>query len=157
MKRWMVVAVLTAGVVIMAAGCATTGQGSKTYTTGQAQRAQSVEYGTVLAVADVTIQAEPTGAGGVGGAVVGGILGHAISGRSGPTTQRLGTTVGALGGAAAGSAAEKAMGTKEGVEIEVQLDDGRIFVVVQEKDDQYAVGDSVRVITSGDGTMRVRQ
>ena len=135
-------------------GCQPGSQGSKTYKPGQAQQAMSVYYGTVLNVADVQIQHEESGAGAVGGAVVGGIVGSTIGGGSGST---LATTAGALGGAAAGSAAERSRAMRPGVEIELELDDGRIMVVVQEKDDEYVVGDRVRLIESGDGTMRVRQ
>jgi outer membrane lipoprotein SlyB len=62
-----------------------------------------------------------------------------------------------LAGAAAGSAAERSASQKAGLEIEVELDDGRIMVIVQEKDDEYAVGDRVRIVQASDGTMRVRQ
>jgi len=157
MRYWMLSAIVLVMVGLGTSGCETTSQGSKTYTRGQTQRAQSVQYGTILAVADVTIEAEQSGAGAVGGAVVGGILGHAVTGRSGSNTKRVGATLGAAAGAAAGAAGEKAVGTKAGVELEVELDDGRIFVLVQEKDDEYDVGDKVRVITGTDGTMRVRQ
>jgi outer membrane lipoprotein SlyB len=134
--------------------CQTTSQGSKTYTRGQAQTALTVYYGTVLRVAEVQIQAETTGVGAVAGGVVGGIVGSTIgSGRG----RRLATTGGALGGAAAGSAAEKARATRSALEIEVELDDGRLMVIVQEKDDEFAVGDRVRLLQSPDGKMRIRQ
>lgn len=137
---------------LFAAGCYT-GQGSKTYTRGQAQTPMQVYYGTVLQVSDVTIENKPTGIGvGVGGAA-GGVVGSTIGSGTGRV---LAATAGALAGAAGGAAAEKAAGTKPGLEIEVELDDGRILVVVQEKDDVYNVGDRVRLIQSG-GTMRVRQ
>ena len=157
MNRWMMSAVVVVGVAVLVAGCQKTSQGSKVYTRSQAQRAQSVQYGTVLAVADVTIVAEPGGGGALGGAVVGGVLGHAITGRSGPSTRRVGATLGAVGGAAAGEAVEQARGTRAGVEIEVELDDGNIVVIIQEKDDDYDVGDKVRVLTLSDRSMRVRQ
>ena len=46
---------------------------------------------------------------------------------------------------------------KPGLEIELEMDDGRILVVVQEKDDEFAVGDRVRLIKAPDGTLRGRQ
>jgi outer membrane lipoprotein SlyB len=144
------------GTALLMAGCATN-QGSKTYTRDQAQHAQTVQYGTVLAAADVTIEDKETGVGAVGGGVVGGILGHVAVGSSGPNTKLVGSAVGALAGLAAGSAAEKMRAKKQAVELEVKLDDGRTMVIVQEKDDQYAVGEKVRVITSSDGVMRVRR
>lgn len=146
----MVVFFLTSIIV----GCQTTSQGSKTYTRGQAQTALAVYYGTVLKVAEVQIQAETAGVGAVGGAVVGGIVGSTIGSGRGST---LAATAGALAGAAAGSAAEKARATRPALEIEVKLDDGRLMVVVQEKDDEFAVGDRVRLLQSPDGKMRIRQ
>ncbi len=154
MKTRIMAFVIAASFLAILAGCQAPSQGSKTYTPGQAQTAQSVYYGTVLNVADVQIQHEETGAGSVGGAVVGGIVGSTIGGGRG---KKLATTGGALAGAAAGSAAEQARAMRPGVEIELEMDDGRILVIVQEKDDEYAVGDRVRLIESPDGTMRVRQ
>lgn len=154
MKNRIVVFAMAASFLAVLMGCQPTSQGSKTYKAGHAQRAQSVYYGTVLNVAEVQIQHEETGAGAVGGAVVGGIIGSTIGKGRG---RKLATTAGALGGAAAGSAAEQARAMRPGLEIELELDDGRILVVVQEKDDEYAVGDRVRLIESPDGTMRVRQ
>ena len=137
---------------LLAAGCQTS-QGSKTYTRGQAQTPMRIYYGTVLRVSDATIESKPTGVGAGTGGVAGGVVGSTIGKGSGRV---LATTAGALAGAAAGAAAEKAMGTKPALEIEVELDDGRLMVIVQEKDDVFNVGDRVRLIQSG-GTMRVRQ
>jgi outer membrane lipoprotein SlyB len=66
-------------------------------------------------------------------------------------------TKGVVGGAAAGSKAEEKMKIKPGIELEVEFDDGRLMVIVQEKDDEYAVGDRIRVVEAQDGTLRVRQ
>ncbi len=145
----MIVAVAAA---VLAAGCQT-GQGSKTYTRGQAQTPMQIYYGTVLRVSDVTIESKPSGVGAGAGGVAGGVVGSTIGKGSGRV---LATTAGALAGAAAGAAAEKAMGAKPALEIEVELDDGRLMVIVQEKDDVFNVGDRVRLIQSG-GAMRVRQ
>jgi len=141
--------------IVVCTGCTSTSQGSKTYTRTQAQSALSVYSGTVLNVADVNIQTETKGVvGGIAGAVLGGVVGSTIGGGSGRTVA---TTAGALGGAAAGSKIEEKSKIKPGVELEVELDDGRIRVIVQEKDDEYAVGDRIRVVEAPDGTLRVRQ
>ena len=153
MKSKTNIIIILVGFALSLWGCQTT-QGSKTYSPGQAQTALEVYYGTVLKVAEVTIQSEQTGAGAVGGAIVGGVIGSTVgSGRG----RKLATTAGALGGAAAGNAVEGSASQKAGLEIEVEMDDGRILVVVQEKDDEFAVGDRVRLIKSPDGTYRIRQ
>lgn len=154
MKSGLKLITLILSLTLVVIGCQTTSQGSKTYTRQQAQSPLRVYSGTVLKVAEVQIQGEQTGAGAVIGGVAGGIVGSTIGQGRG---RRLATTAGALGGAAAGSAAEKARATRPALEIEVELDDGRLMVIVQEKDDEFAVGDRVRLVQSPDGTMRVRQ
>ncbi|WP_163338876.1 glycine zipper 2TM domain-containing protein [Desulfopila sp. IMCC35008] len=140
--------------LFMFSGCQTTGSGSKTYSRSQAQSPMTVFSGTILKVADVQIQNNQSGVGAVVGGVAGGVAGSTIGSGRGKT---LATTAGALAGLAGGAAAEKAMGNKMGVELEVELDNGKIVVVVQEKDDEFAVGDRVRILQGQDGSMRVRQ
>lgn len=137
------------------AGCQTSSQAGKVYSRGEAQTPLEVHYGTVLNVDEVRIEAEETGAGAAIGAIVGGIVGSTIGEGSGRT---LATTGGAIVGAATGSAAEKMRGTKKALEIEVELDTGRIMVIVQEVDENFTIqpGDRVRVIESGYGRYRVR-
>ncbi len=150
-KRNIVMVIL--GFALSLWGCQAS-QGSKTYTPGQAQTPLTVYYGTVLKVSEVTIQSQQTGAGAVGGAIVGGVIGSTVgSGRG----RKLATTAGSLGGAAAGSAMEDAASKKPALEIEVEMDDGRVLLVVQEKDDEFAVGDRIRLVKSPDGVYRIRQ
>lgn len=153
MKVRYIIPMLLAAVVLATGGCQTTRQGSKTYTRSEAQRPLHVTYGTVLSVADVTIEAEETGTGAVAGGVAGGVAGSTIGGGDGRT---LATVAGAIIGAAVGSKAEKGMFTKEALEIEVKQDDGQVIVVVQEKDDVFHVGDRVRIIETSYGRLRVR-
>lgn len=138
---------------VLSAACRSVGPGGRTYATRDALRPLEVYRGTVTNVDDVTIEADETGIGAVAGGVVGGIVGDTIGRGRG---RRLARTGGVLGGAAAGSAVERARGTLEGVELEVELDNGRTLVIVQIRDDVYAVGDRVRVLEAADGTMRVR-
>jgi len=154
MKSTLKILVIVLSLTLVMFGCQTTGQGGRTYTRGQAQQALTVYYGTVLKVAEVQIQGETTGGGAVVGGVAGGVIGSTIGSGRGST---LAATAGALAGAAAGSAAERSRKTRPALEIEVELDDGRLMVIVQEKDDEFAVGDRVRLLQSPDGTMRVRQ
>ena len=154
MKPRLNIAAIVISLTLIMIGCQTSSQGSKTYTRQQAQQALTVYYGTVLKVAEVQIQAEQTGGGAVVGGVAGGVVGSTIGSGRGST---LAATVGALAGAAVGSAAERSRATRPALELEIELDDGRLMVVVQEKDDEFAVGDRVRLLQSSDGAMRVRQ
>lgn len=130
-----------------------TGQGSKTYTRNEAQSSMQVYRGTVVSVADVMIEADQSGTGAIVGGVAGGVAGSTVGGGDGRT---LATVAGAILGSAVGAVTEKSMGTKEALEIEVDLEDGRTVVVVQEKDDEFFPGEQVRVIESGYGKYRVR-
>ena len=124
------------------------------YTRDQARTSQSVNYGTILRVDLVTIEGTQTGAGTVAGGAMGGALGSAVGGGSGRVISTVG---GAIIGGIAGSAIEKGVTTAQGVELEVQLDNGELLVVVQENDAVYKVGDRIRVIRDSQGTTRVRQ
>ena len=135
-------------------GCQPVSQGGKTYTMNQAKSGVRSDHGTVLHISEVFIQHDEKGVGTVAGGILGGVVGSTIGGGRGRT---LATAGGAAAGAALGSAGERASRTKDALEIEVELEDGRILVIVQEKDDVFSVGDNVRVIEARDGTLRVRQ
>jgi len=113
-----------------------------------------VYTGTVLHVAEVTIEPEETGAGAAAGGVAGGVAGSTVGSGGG---RKLAAVGGAIAGAVVGAAVERGVTTRPALEIEVELDDGRIIVVVQEADDEFIVGDRVRVIVDQAGTTRVRQ
>lgn len=140
--------------VLLLPGCAPQSQSGRVYTQGQARTTQQVFYGTILRVEEVTIEGSQSGAGAIGGAVVGGLLGSMVGGGKGSTLAAAG---GAIAGGLAGSKVEKNVTTKIGVEIEVELDNGAIQVIVQEKDDDYRIGDRIRIVKGADGTSRVRQ
>jgi outer membrane lipoprotein SlyB len=140
--------------VSLLSGCMPESRAGNVYSRDQARTSQSVNYGTVLRVELVTIEGTQTGAGTVAGGAMGGALGSAVGGGSGRTIATVG---GAILGGIAGSAVEKGVTTAQGVELEVELDNGELLVVVQENDAVYRVGDRVRVLRDSRGTTRVRQ
>jgi len=142
---------LASGVLL--AGCAPSTSGN-VYTRDQARTSHSVYYGTILRAEPVTIEGQSSPVGTVAGGALGGVLGNAVGSGSG---RSIATVAGAVAGAAAGSAIEKNATTVQGVELEVELDNGEIILVVQEADSVYRVGDRVRVIKDAKGTTRVRQ
>lgn len=141
-------------VTFLLAGCMAESQSGKVYTRDQARTSQSVNYGTILRVEPVTIEGTQTGAGTLAGGAMGGALGSAVGGGSGRVISTVG---GAIIGGIAGSATEKGVTKVQGVEIEVELDNGELLVVVQENDAVYKVGDRVRILRDSKGTTRVRQ
>ena len=113
----------------------------------------TVQYGTLVRVEDVTIEGTNTGLGTLAGGALGGALGSAVGSGSGKTIAIVG---GAILGSLAGSNVEKDVTGEAGVELEVQLDNGEILMVVQEKDVELKVGERVRVVKDSKGTTRVR-
>lgn len=144
---------LLAGAAAMAlGGCAPQSASSRVYTFDQAQRAQTVVLGTVVAVRGITIQSSgSSGAGMIAGGALGAVAGNAIGGGSG---RRLTTVGGLIGGAAAGNAVENAAARRAGLEITVQLDNGETRVIAQEADVPISAGQRVQIVTQG-GTSRV--
>jgi outer membrane lipoprotein SlyB len=150
-SRGVVVAALAVSLSLLA-GCANQSASSSVYTYGQAQREQIVRTGTVTGVRPITIQTDrSSGAGVVGGGVLGGVAGNAVGGGTGRTIATVG---GAILGALAGNAIENQVGRSSGLEVTVRLDNGETRVIAQEADTPLSVGQRVQVI-SGAGPTRV--
>jgi outer membrane lipoprotein SlyB len=118
------------------------------YQQQQTMRAQSVELGVVDSVRFVQIAGSNSGVGTVGGAALGGIAGSTIGG--GGRANAAGAIGGAILGGLAGNAIEKSATERNGVEVTVRLDSGRMLAVVQEDaNEQFRPGDRVRVLSDG--------
>lgn len=147
--RSVVAAVLVAGTLTLI-GCAS-GTGGKDYSRAQTRSAQEVRMGIVESVREVNIEGTKTPIGAGAGAVVGGVAGSTVgSGKGSVVGAALGAVLGGLGGAAT----EEAVTRNKGVEITVKLDSGRLIAVTQSADEEFRVGDRVRVL-SGGATTRV--
>jgi outer membrane lipoprotein SlyB len=132
-------------------GCATQSKSANVVSASQAQREQTVRLATVESVREVTIKRDNTGVGTLGGAALGGIAGSSIGGGRG---QIAGAVAGAIAGGIAGQAIENSTNEKKGLEITVKLDNGEVRALVQEGDEQFRVGERVRLLTL-DGVTRV--
>lgn len=144
----------TAGAMLIAAmalgGCASSMSGGA-YTRSQARQVQEVQMGVVESVRQVQIEGTKTPVGTIAGAAVGGIAGSNIGAGKGST---VGAILGAVAGGVAGSAIEEGVTKKNGLEITVRLNGGRMIAVTQEADEDIRPGDRVRVL-SGGGVTRV--
>ncbi|HMA11101.1 MAG TPA: hypothetical protein VKO83_04380 [Steroidobacteraceae bacterium] len=149
MNKTFTIAFLVAGTLLLA-GCPA-GLGGKDYSRSHARTVQEVQMGVVESVREVLIEGTKTPVGAGAGAVVGGVAGSTVGGGKGSV---VGATVGAVLGGLGGAAAEEAVTRQKGVEITVQLDSGRMLAITQAADEQFKVGDRVRVL-SGSGTTRV--
>ena len=133
-------------------GCAQPGLGGGNYTRGQVRGEQSVRVGTVENVRDVVIDARDTGTGTLAGAAIGGVAGSTLGG--GSRANAVGAIAGAVVGGIIGNAVEKNNNDRRGVEVTVRLEGGKLIAITQEKDEEFRVGDRVRIL-SGQGTTRV--
>ncbi|WER45449.1 hypothetical protein CupriaWKF_14240 [Cupriavidus sp. WKF15] len=139
-------------VAALISGCATDSSSNSVYSTGQAQREQTVRYGMVEGVRDVMIQGGQTGAGTIAGGAIGGVAAGSLIG-SGNGSVAAGI-LGAVLGGIAGSAAENKVNQRRGLEITVRLENGEMRAITQEADELFRPGDRVRLLTSG-GVTRV--
>ena len=149
MNRTVTVTLIAAGSLLLA-GCPA-GLGSKDYSREQVRTVQEVQMGVVESVRGVNIEGTKTPIGAGAGAVVGGVAGSTVGGGRGSV---VGATVGAVLGGLGGAAAEEAVTRQSGVEITVKLDSGQFLAITQAADEEFRVGDRVRVL-SGGGTTRV--
>jgi outer membrane lipoprotein SlyB len=150
MKKILLAAGIAASMLV--AGCASPGLGGGNYTRAQVRGEQSVRLGTVESVRDVVIDHTNTGTGSLVGAGLGGVAGSTMGGGNRGSTA--GAIVGAVVGGLAGNAIEKGANDRRGVEVTVRLEGGQIIAVTQEKDEEFRVGDRVRIL-SGQGAARV--
>ena len=96
--------------------------------------------GRVESVAAIQQKGEGTGLGAVGGAVVGGLLGHQVGGGSG---KNVATVLGAVGGGVAGNEIEKRQRATTVYQVKVRMDDGSLRTVTQST--SPAIGQKVTV------------
>lgn len=130
--------------------CASSNSGS-VYKRDDARKVQTVKTGVVESVRTVRLEGTKSPVGTVAGGAIGGIAGSSIgSGRG----SAVAAVIGAVAGGLAGSAAEEGITRKDALEITVKLDGGGLIAIVQEADEQFNPGDSVRIIENGD-TSRV--
>ena len=104
--------------------------------------------GKVESVNAVKQKGEGTGLGAVGGAVVGGLLGHQMGGGNG---KKVTTVLGAVGGGVAGNEVEKHARATTVYQVKVRMEDGSLRTITQNS--APAVGQKVTVEGS---TLRVR-
>lgn len=149
-KRILIISAVTASTVL--AGCALPGLGGGNYARSQVRGEQSVRLGTVETVRDVLIDAPRDGGGTLIGAALGGIGGSTLGG--GNKANAAGAVAGAVLGGIVGQAVEKSSGDRKGIEVTVRLEGGQLIAITQEKDEEFRVGDRVRIL-SGQGATRV--
>ncbi len=138
--------VFLAATVALLSGCASS-MSASSYERRQARTAHEVQMGMVEHVKEVEIEGTKSRVGTTAGAVagVGAMRGHGPVGR----------VAGAVAGGIAGAAVEEGVTRQKGLEITVKLDGGRLLAVTQAADEDFKVGDRVRILFGGHGDTRV--
>ena len=130
------------------AGCQT-GSSANTVRPGDAGYAITVKPGVVTSTRAVTIQPDRSIIGTATGAVLGGIAGSELGG--GDKANTAGAIGGAVLGGIAGNMIGTAAGTKQGLAITVQFDDGNVKAFIQPADTNFQPGQPVNVEFRPDG------
>jgi outer membrane lipoprotein SlyB len=129
------------------------GQGSSDYSRDHARTEQTVRRGTIENVREVSIEGTRSGVGAVAGGALGGVAGSTVGRGRGAVA---GAVVGAVLGGVGGAVAEQGVTKQKGLELEIKLDSGKSIIVVQAPDQQFKVGDQVRIISGGGDTRVTR-
>ncbi len=111
-------------------------------TTETSSTSACANCGTVSAIREIEKKGEGTGFGAIGGAVVGGVIGHQFGGGRG---KKVLTVAGAAGGAYAGHQVEKSARSTKTWNVTVHMDDGRNRTIALGAAPALAVGDAVRI------------
>ena len=149
-KKTIVLPLVTLLSLGMLGGCAS--DSAMVYNQGQVQQAQTVQLGIVTSVQHVTMKGDNNSLLTLGGAALGGIAGSQLG--QGNRANAAGAIAGALLGGFGADAAQSSLSKKNGLEITVKLDSGRMISIVQAADVPMVTGQRVRVL-SGGGADRV--
>lgn len=134
----------------MLAGCSSA-PSSNEYSYKQAGTIHEVEMGTVTGIRSIRIEKDETPVGSAAGAILGGIAGSSVGQGRGRAAA---TTAGSVMGGIIGSKVDKNIQTQPGFEITVRQDNGKTVAIAQVADQQFSVGQRVKVLKSN-GVARV--
>lgn len=132
-------------VAFFLAACASSNSGS-VYKRDDARKVHTVKTGVVESVRTVKLEGTKSPIGTVAGGAIGGIAGSSVGSGRGSS---IAAVIGAVAGGLAGSAAEEVVTRKDALEITVKLDGGGLVAIVQEADEDFNPGESVRIVEDG--------
>lgn len=117
-----------------------------TFDRDSVQKISNVLYGEIVSLKKVTIEGETKS-----GTIVGGLVGAAAGSQvsdSEPESE-IGAVIGGAIGATLGGNVSKNIQSVEGIQLTINMDDGRIISVVQETSQySFSIGDLVEVIST---------
>ncbi len=128
---------------LLLSACVTTSTTTRTW--GEPYGQGWARYGRVESIREtVQRQQGDPGGGAVAGAIIGGLLGNAMSGGHGGAT-----VAGAIGGAMVGSAASQGAAEQRLYEVHVRFDDGALETFVYQNVLPFRVGEPVALTANG--------
>ncbi|MDR1684998.1 MAG: glycine zipper 2TM domain-containing protein [Desulfovibrio sp.] len=122
--------------------------GGKQYSDGDLRSVEAVRSGRVADVAEVQVKEEKSLAPAVAGGVIGGMLGSYFGLGTG---RELFGLAGAAAGAYIGYGSDLSYRWYPALQLTIELDGGRMIMVVQGHSEYFVRGDRVRVVGLGDG------
>ena len=126
--------------------CANSSLQPDTYDRSSVQKISNVLYGEVVSLRNVVIEGSTTS-----GSIVGGLVGAATGSNvsdSKPESE-IGAVLGGAIGATIGGNLSKNLQSSDGIQLTLNMDDGRTISVVQEVGSyKFSIGDLVEVITT---------
>jgi outer membrane lipoprotein SlyB len=138
-----------AALVLLAVAAALTAPAS-----AQANVAQTIRYGEVVAVDEAVVKTKMTNTGATVGATAGAVAGYALADSG---DRWLGGLLGGVLGGAAGRGAEKASRKKKGWTVIVKVDGGgEIAIDIPGKKKRYNPGDRVRIMSGPGGETKLQ-
>ena len=146
MKKFLIATAFTTSSLLALSGCAPKLGGSDYSAHGMGEVSQTFK-GTVVSMRPIAISGSDgkIGAGAAIGGITGGLLGSTLGGGKG---RWVAGALGGLAGGGAGHLLENKMSEQQGVEYQVQLDQGNIITIAQGEEPKLAVGQHVLVIQS---------
>jgi outer membrane lipoprotein SlyB len=146
-KRFFVFLILFS---VFLTGCAQNPYGNA-YSTSGTRQVQNVYYGTIVSTQAVTIDPNQTGVGTLAGGAIGGLLGSKVGKGTGSTIAAIG---GAILGGVLGSATQGGITRRNGVNLTIKLDNGRVISIVQQVNPKviFRTGQRVQVNIGGSGS-----
>ena len=142
--------------ILFVSGCGN----RKNFPDGDIRSLAGVYYGTVIDVAEIMVAKDSSLAGTVVGGVVGAIIGSQLSGLvtspvgGVPGTNLVLTAAGIVVGASVGSNVQTR--SYRATQITMELNNGKILIVVQGSDEYFVRGDKVRILHMARGRAKVQ-
>jgi outer membrane lipoprotein SlyB len=130
--------------ILIISGCINNSYGPDVVKRSDAQKQQYVLLGTIKDITEVTIEGDRE-AGAVAGALIGGVAGKNVT--DSETESDIASLVGGLVGSAIGSEVGSNLTQKDGIELLIETDAGKLISIIQEISSySYSKNQKVRII-----------